>query len=121
MMENAWLWVYLGLLIGIIIRNIYYTYMKVSKEGKKFQWEFVLTAVVTAIISVWGVMQGEANITIPPYMAEKGWWGLLALGIIAGIGGNEILNNIMKQVKKNEPKTIDEAIKEIEKIEEKED
>lgn len=99
MFETAWLYVLIGVFLGLLIRNIYYTYIKVSKEGKKFEWSYVMTAAVTAILATWGIINGSEHIVIPDYMIEKGIWALLAMGFMVGMGGNEILNIVLKNAK----------------------
>lgn len=99
--EMPWLLVLVGLIIGLFVRNIWYTYRKVVKEGKKFDWSYVATGVLTAIITAIGLMTGAEHIEIPEYMIEKGWWALLTLGFMIGVGGNDILNAILKLVKKD--------------------
>ena len=99
-METAWLLVFLGVIIGLFVRNIWYTYRKVVKDGKKFDWSYVITGIVTAIFTAVGLMSGSEHIVIPDYIIEKGLWALLAMGVMIGIGGNDILNAILKLVKK---------------------
>ena len=98
-MEIAWLYAIIGVFIGVLVRNLYYTYRKVSKKGEKFKWEFVATAITSAIIVVWGIVQGNEHIEIPIYVVEKGWWALIGMGVMIGFGANDILNVVLKTVK----------------------
>ena len=120
-METAWMYILVGTFLGLIARNLYYTYRKVSKKGEKFKWEYVMTAGSSALFVVWGILQGGEHIDIPAYVAEKGWWALIAMGVMIGVGANDILNIILKTVKKEQKmeKLLDTATKE-EDLKEKE-
>lgn len=113
MWENGWQYVYLGVLIGVIFWTIYQSYMKVKQEGKKFEPIYIVTAVMTALVSIAAIMKGEANITIPDYMVDTGWWGLLIGGILNGIGASWVMNTLFKPVinKKNKIAKGKQALK----------
>lgn len=124
MLEMAWILVLIGLFVGLIARNIYYTYTKVSKEGKKFEWSYIITAIVAAVFSAIGIISASEHIIMPEYMVDKAWWALLSMGFVIGIGGNDVLNTILKNSKqigtKKEAESVEEPEKETEeKSEEK--
>lgn len=99
MIEMAWMLVLIGLFIGLIVRNVYHTYMKVSKEGKKFEWSYIITAIVAAVFSAVGIISASEHIVMPEYLAEKAWWALLSMGFMIGVGGNDVLNAVLKSSK----------------------
>lgn len=89
---------WIGVIVGGILATLwpYYNVWKASNGATKFDWNYILSLVVSTLIAMPSaiVLYGVVVGAIPPSLAaySDSPWFLFAFGVFIGSGANRLLN-----------------------------